>query len=167
MTTATLSLAELHAIMNRVETETIRHDTEALEANPVLNAAGELYRRLKEAVELVIAEGQEAIERARDAVVSEWQRQRAALGNRAAELLTIFQEQYQRLLTEAMESIARSVPRQLSGNSPGLLDGISCKMALSVAPSVSFAATEWLKVVATGGLEVSVTYKFPTASLME
>lgn len=160
MTNAILSIDVLKEIMDRVESKTIQHNSEELEANPVSNAAAKLYQTLKDAVDLVMEEGQAVIEKGRDMVLGEWVRQRQALGNRSSELLKKFQEQFQLLIGEAMESIVQSLPCQISGNALGKLDVVTYKMALSVAPSISFAATEWLKIVAAGGIEVSVAYKF-------
>ncbi len=155
-----LNIEELHVILARVESETIKHDPDSLQSNPVLNAASALYNRLKAAAERVSLEGAAVLEAASDSVVQEWEALKASLGAKASELLALFQKQIGLLITDTMQSIAQAIPSSLNRTDGVLnLDSVAFKLALGLSPSVSVAATEWLKLVATAGAEVTLSYR--------
>jgi hypothetical protein len=165
MPVALWSLSELHNLMDSVEKETLTPNVYALEANPVINAAKLLYDTLREATDIVIIEGSKALDRAIELVMDQYELLKVQLKSDVKELLEIFQRQLSKLIVGTMEHISAGLPAELAAEPPRKLDSIAFKLALSLSPSISVAATEWLRLMATGGAEVQVTYKTSPTSL--
>ena len=155
-----LTLDEVLLLMQTVQERSLQHDADELHDNPVKKAVQRIYDRLKDAVRLVSEFGQEKLEEARDLVVEEWLEVKKTLGDAVHEALALFQEMMQRLLSAAFETISGSLPGRLATGDGARLDTVAFRTSIALSPSVAFAATEWLKVAATGGFDVSVSYKF-------
>lgn len=163
MVTDAPTTAEVMALMDRVQAEVdaeFAPDDAGLElhADPVLAASADLYRRLKESMRRVMLEGADALDSATHYVVERWEHHRRILGARAADLADAFRRKLRRLLRATLELLAGTVPERIERDGPCQLERISFTMALAVAPSISFGIHEVLRVVATGGVEMSLSY---------
>lgn len=153
-----LTLSELQAIFNEVEGRHLIQDPKRLHANPVLNAAHEVFRSLRAATDEVCLRGASILEEARDRVVAVWEVELERLKDKAAEALDLFQRMVTDLIRTMMDAVASVAPLTLREGA-ATLDQCSFKMTLSASPSVGLAAQEVLRLAASAGIEVQFSYK--------
>jgi hypothetical protein len=131
---------------------------DVLFADPVMGALSELTARLRTATRQIALAGWEAIDEGVKLITECWQTYRAQLGERASELSDAFRHQVATMIQGVLEKLARLAPAKIERATPMNISSISFKLSLALSPSVVGSATEWFRLVATGGIEMSLTY---------
>jgi hypothetical protein len=127
-------------------------------ADPLMGGLSELTAKLRTATRQIALAGLEAIDDGIRLITECWERQRAQLGERASELSDAFRHQVATMIHAVMNKLARLAPAQIERTNPMNISSVSFKLSLALSPSVVASATEWFRLVATGGIEVSLTY---------
>jgi len=164
-------LAEIEALMNEVEEATTGVLLEEyaregiLPSDPLIDAAQDLFEKLRVAVREAAMRGRELAEAAVDEVVATWERWSIELGDQATDLLSLFQDQVWRLVVGALSAATRRLPGQLDADAwNNGLKTISAKVAWSATPSVRASVDGWLSIAVGAGLDLTATYERVTES---
>jgi len=163
---STKDLLELIDSAEKMELDNLRPpdlaDDDVLLADPVMGALSELTARLRTATRQIALAGWQAIDEGVKLITECWETHRAQLGERASELSDAFRHQVATLIHGVMDKLARLAPARIERTTPMSISSISFKLSLALSPSVVASATEWFRLVATGGIEMSLTYSEAT-----
>jgi hypothetical protein len=159
-----ISTSELLDVIDRairVELDGLRPGgigDDVLLSDPVMEAFSTLMGRLRAATGQIMLDGTAALDGAINAISECWVSYRAQLGARATELSDAFRHALGEMVHAMMDKLARLVPAQVAQVPPMSLATISFKLSFALSPSVVASATEWFRLLAVGGIEVSATY---------
>jgi hypothetical protein len=159
------SIASLHELMDAMLADTLDPILASSRArgeladNPFVDAVAEMWRAVQKATDDVILRGDQTFSAALGHVMQQWERWKAAVGDKANALSDTLSKNLNDLLLRQLNSALEQMPMQLQiPNWSNAVASITTEYTLTITPSFEVALHRWLTLACQGGIKVTITY---------